>query len=39
MLKVQKKAKSEAAKANVISLEDFLEVEVSLIHLILWHCS
>ena len=35
MLKVQKKAKSEATKANVISLEDFLEVEVSLIHLIL----
>ena len=30
MLKAQKKAEAEAAKANVISLEEFLEVEVSL---------
>jgi hypothetical protein len=28
VLKAQKKADAEAAKANIISLEEFLEVEV-----------
>lgn len=35
VLKAQRKAEAEAAKANVISIEEFLEVEVSLKILIL----
>lgn len=38
VLKADRKAAEEAAKANVISLEEFLEVEVRLLVFVNWIC-